>query len=62
MEKNLNASVVKFNKGKIPSRSRVNIYDHDLLLEEEDDSMIVQNDLSELDDLVQIYGEMDEIL
>ena len=37
MEKNLNASVVKFNKGKIPSRSRVNIYDHDLLLEEEDD-------------------------
>ncbi len=62
MEKNLNSKVVKLTKEKILPRNLKNDSGNDLLLEDDLEKQSVRTDLSELDDLTQIYGEMTDIL
>jgi len=62
MEKTINAPVITMSKGIAPVQTFVNSYDNNLLLEGDPDLQNVFNDLGELEDLNEIYGEMSNIL
>ncbi len=62
MEKNLTSKVVKLTKEKIPSHNLQKDYNNDLLLEDDLEKQSIRTDLSELDDLTQIYGDINDIL
>ncbi|GET31953.1 hypothetical protein PbJCM13498_08160 [Prolixibacter bellariivorans] len=63
MEKNLNAPEVTFKKSVAPSQFLdVKSKENDLLMETEWDNLDEYSDFGELEDLNQIYGDIDEIL
>ncbi|GET27850.1 hypothetical protein [Prolixibacter sp. SD074] len=63
MEKNFNAPEVTLKKRVTPSRLLdVKSKENDLLVETEWDNLDEYSDFGELEDLNQIYGDIDEIL
>lgn len=62
MGKTINAPVITLSKGIAPVQTFVNSYDNNLLLEGDPDLQNVFNDLGELEDLNEIYGEMSNTL
>jgi len=62
MGKTINAPVITLSKGIAPVQTFVNSYDNNLLLESDPDLQNVFNDLGELEDLNEIYGEMSNII
>ena len=62
MEKKLNSPVVTFNRGIAPLQSTSDLYDTDLLVDEDSELQKIFTDFGELEDLNMIYGEIGEVM
>jgi len=62
MEKELNTPIVTYNRGMIPLQNASNLYNADLLTDQDSELQNVFTDFGELEDLNLIYGEIGEVM